>query len=162
GGEPADGVPSGSDPGYDIFLLQCGPPGRLARRRPKSQQSDANESHACLIGIARPIPSASLAFAEATPTTCFWALTTGPPELRGLMGAENWMNVLPPSPGKSSRTALTTPVVTLCARPSGAPTTTIGTPDFTWASAGVSRLKVWSECSRARSLVLSTWVIDTG
>jgi len=52
-------------------------------------QQIVNVSQTILIGMARPMPSASWAFAVATPTTCFCALTTGPPELPGLIGASN-------------------------------------------------------------------------
>src|SRR5918995_565005 len=54
------------------------------------------------------MPSASTAFAVAMPTTCFAELITGPPELPGLIGAENW--IMGDCASSILRTALTTPV----------------------------------------------------
>src|SRR5205807_500578 len=46
-----------------------------------NRQQMPNDWQATEIGMARPMPSAPLALAAATPTTCFSAFTTGPPEL---------------------------------------------------------------------------------
>ena len=75
------------------------PPGVTAlpaRRRPDASsraraQQILNSRQAVLIGTARPMPSASRALAVARPTTCLAELTTGPPELPGLIGASNWI-----------------------------------------------------------------------
>ena len=50
-----------------------------------------------LVGIAKPMPSycSETIFAELMPMTCPYMLTSGPPELPGLIAASVWMYVMP-------------------------------------------------------------------
>jgi hypothetical protein len=105
---------------------------------------------AWLIGMAKPNPmlppwvpvsgfSPSVSIAASTPMTSPFAFTSGPPELPGLMGASVWMaskntwGATPDDcPGCTGRsTALTMPLVTVSARPSGEPTAMTGSPTAT-------------------------------
>ena len=80
--------------------------------------------------------------AASTPMTWPCALTSGPPELPGLIGASVWMaskntcGVVPAVwPGWTGRsTALTMPLVTVSARPSGEPMAMTGSPTATEVS----------------------------
>ena len=78
------------------------------------------------------------------PMTAPLASTSAPPELPGLIGASVWtalMTALVSLPSPASRTgrsrALTMPVVTVPARPSGEPMATTGSPTTT--SSGAAR-----------------------
>lgn len=57
-----------------------------------------------------------------TPTTSTALVTSGPPEFPGLSDASVWMTSsisVPPRDGSDRPSALTTPVVTVCSKPSG-------------------------------------------
>jgi hypothetical protein len=80
-----------------------------------------------------PPPRISVAIAVFTPTTSPRALTSGPPELPGLIDASVCSAVLAlPSPMRTSRfSALTMPPVTVPCRPSGEPSASTGSPTRT-------------------------------
>src|SRR5580693_7541578 len=85
-----------------------------------------------LIGMARPTPTP--ATAVLIPTTSPEAMTKAPPELPGLSAASVWMTsstirtLSPARVGRERPRALTTPAVTVPARPSGLPTATTSCP----------------------------------
>ena len=115
------------------------------------------------IGMAKPMPmeprEPSVAMAVLTPITSPLALTSGPPELPGLIGASVCRAVPRWLPSRTSRSsALTIPEVTVPARPSGEPTASTGSP--TAASAerprvSGSRPAGLATFSTARSVVAS-------
>ena len=83
--------------------------------------------------------SPSVSMAASIPMTWPRAFTSGPPELPGLIGASVWIaskktcGVVPlAAPGCTGRfTALTIPLVTVSASPSGEPIATTGSPTAT-------------------------------
>ena len=93
------------------------------------------------IGMAKPsptLPPPTEAMAVLIPMTAPVASTSAPPELPGLIGASvctALMTALVSLPSPASRTgrssALTIPLVTVPARPSGEPMATTGSPTTT-------------------------------
>ena len=93
------------------------------------------------IGMAKPrptLPPPTDAIAVFTPMTAPLAATSAPPELPGLIGASVWtalITALVSLPSPASRTgrsrALTMPLVTVPASPSGEPMATTGSPTTT-------------------------------
>ena len=87
---------------------------------------------AALIGTARPSPTP--ATAVFTPTTSPWPFTSAPPEFPGLSAASVWITLSmmrtsrPARAGSDRPSALTTPAVTVPAKPSGLPIATTSWP----------------------------------
>ena len=94
---------------------------------------------AVLIGTAKPMPTLPLplppvSICELTPMTWPCALSSGPPELPGLIGASVWMtlSMLKPLGAVIERCrADTTPVVSVRSRPNGLPIASVGSPTCT-------------------------------
>ena len=124
----------------------------------------------CSIGIANPTPmlppeswvtpEPSEAIAEFTPTTWPCRLTSGPPELPGLIAASVCTALMydesPPSPTVTGRsTALTMPEVTVAESPSGEPIATTVSPTRIWSrradGSGLEVLWRRAPCSTAMS-----------
>ena len=62
------------------------------------------------------------------PTTCPWALNSGPPELPGLTATSDWMKGTELSSGSERPLALTTPAVTVFSNPKGEPMASTQSP----------------------------------
>ena len=99
---------------------------------------------AVLIGTAKPMPTLPLplppvSICELMPITWPCALSSGPPELPGLIGASVWMtlSIVKPLGAVIERcSAETTPVVSVRSRPNGLPIASVGSP--TWTPRGVT------------------------
>ena len=68
------------------------------------------------------------------PTTSPRAFRSGPPELPGLMAASVWIMSCerPVATGNGRFSALTTPTLTVCARPNGLPIAMTKSPCWIW------------------------------
>src|SRR4051812_47938681 len=105
---------------------------------------------AWLMGMAKPrptlppwVPGWALPpgwMAELMPMTAPLALSSGPPELPGLMEASVWMALMyeaedpwPSLEATGRWTALTMPVVTVPDRPKGAPMAMVASPTAAWS-----------------------------
>ena len=106
-------------------------PIQTGRTSPKRTRSSTMR-RARSIGIAKPIPWAPPMIAVATPIMSPSTLTSGPPELPGLIEASVWMKsvyVRSFSPRTLRPRADTTPAVTVLDSPNGLPMATIGLAD---------------------------------
>src|SRR5438034_4951320 len=99
------------------------------------------------IGMAKPMPMLPplwLKIAELIPTTSPFRLSSGPPELPGLIEASVWMkSSYGPAP-ITRPLALTMPAVTVCSRPKGLPMAMTQSP--TWRSVDLPKGTTGNGC----------------